>query len=139
MSHPGAQVVADLLRMCLESLTLDHIKHGLSDRRAHGITTKGVEVLHAVIEGSRNIRCCHNSGEWMSVAQWFAHRHDVRDDVVELKSPKLLSHSPHSDLHLIGNTHPSRHACLGKCGRKESVSECHLTSGADDAFGDKGR
>ena len=95
--------VAHQFGVGLKVFMSDDVKHGQSAGTGHGISTKGGEELHAIVEcvGDRSGRDDRSHG--VPIADGLAEDHDVRDDIVKLEAPHGLAKAAESNLHFISN------------------------------------
>src|SRR4029079_19084639 len=73
--------------MLLETLLVDDVEDGETDRRRHGVPTARVEVLHPAGARLGNRPRRHDGAQRMAVADRLAHRDDVRPRARRAEGP----------------------------------------------------
>src|ERR1700752_2587686 len=89
-------------------LLSDHIEYRQTNGARNGVAAEGIEIFHAVIERVRDFRRGDYGRQGMSIADWFAHRHNIGYDSLRLESPEVRADSPKTNLHFIGDANAAR-------------------------------
>jgi hypothetical protein len=100
------------------------------------IATEGVEVLHAVGEGRRDLRRGHHCGEGVPVAGRLADRHDVGHQPLGREPPERGAHPTEADLHLVGDDQTAGRAHMLSGCNEIAVRQHHLSATADHRLHD---
>ena len=101
------EIRADFSAVFLQRLIANNIEHGKTVCRGDGVSAKGVEVARAGAESLDNVRAHHKSGHGITVAHRLAHRSDVRNHPMALKSPHGVAGAGESRLDLVGYEKPA--------------------------------
>ena len=119
-----------------EVVSLDDVEHRQPDGRRHGVSSEGVEVLHAVRERCRDLGRGDHRGQGMAVAGRLAHRDDVGNESLGGKPPELGTHSAEAHLHLVGDHQAAGASNHGGGISEVPVGEHHLSAAPDHRLDD---
>src|SRR5258708_13287229 len=103
----------------------------IEDRQPNGArnggTAKGIEILHTVIERSRNLWCGHHSSQGVTIPNWLAHRHDIGYNILGLEAPEVRTDAPKAHLHFARNANAPRIAHMPVSFLHIAISATNLT------------
>src|SRR5882724_8909364 len=128
------QMVAHSKGVFLQSILFNHIQYGHPDCAGYWIASKSIEVFHSVIERCCNLARGYNSSQRMTVTDWFAHRHDIRHNILGFKSPEMSADTAKSDLNFVGNTNAASVAYIIINIAKIILWQDNLTAATQNGF-----
>ena len=83
-------------------LIAENVEDGETSGAGDRIAAEGREKFHAVGEGRRDFGSGDDSGKRKGVADRLAKDHDVRNDLLRFKSPKVSAQAAKTDLNFVG-------------------------------------
>ena len=99
--EPVDDVIAYLESVLLQSFVLDDIKHCKRSCTGNGIAAKRIEISPLFAEVLDQVTSCHDTGNWMPVAHWFAQRNDVGHKFVRFEAPEMCACAAEAGLDFI--------------------------------------
>ncbi len=131
------EVSAGFQGVLLEAFLADHPKYFEADRAGNRVSSKGVEIFHAIVEGIGNGPRGNDCRQRVAVADGFAHSDDVGNDALGFKSPEMRAGSAKSRLHLIRNADASRRPDQPVRGLEIPGRQHDLPAAADHRFAEE--
>src|SRR5699024_4868507 len=128
---------SDVAGVVLQALILDYVEHGQANGAGHRVAAEGIEILHAVGKGSRDLRRGDDRGHGVTVADRFAEGDDVRDGILDLGCPECFAGATEADLHFVGDSDTAERAHVIEHARQIAWWPDDLTAHTGETLGDK--
>ncbi len=131
------KVAAEVERVRLQALFLDHVEHRQADGAGDRVAAEGAEELHAVGERVGDLRRGDDGRHRVAVADRLAEDDDVRHHALGLEGPELAADAAEADLHLVGDAEAAGRADVAVGGLEVALGRDDLAAAAEQRLEDE--